>query len=161
MTGVIFELDTLLTRFKQEFVNIWAVSDRHINNQVLFKDSSRRTLTKHFDSPNMTVVGLRLCIGHNDPDVQAMSAVGLLSTRQFQLHDFEATTNSNIVKKLVTVMDTIGHQEERVSVSMHYALLMKRPGEEGRKNLILDDKERFFIQRGGSSIFKLRTSVQG
>ena len=146
MTGVVFELDTLLNRFKDELVNIWVVSDGHIDDQVLFKDSMRRTLAKHFDSPNISVVGLRLCIGHNDPDVQAMSAVGLLSTRQFQLHDFEATTDSNIVKKLATVMETIGHQEEKVSVSMYYALLMKRPGEEGQKSLILENKDWFVIQ---------------
>ena len=103
-------------------------------------------LAKHFNSPNIAVVGLRLCIGHNDPDVQAMSAVGLLSARQFQLHDFEATTDSKITKKLAAVMETIGQQEERVSVSMYCALLMKRPGEEGQKSLILQNKDWFVIQ---------------
>ena len=44
MTGVVFELETVLNKYKGETVSIWVVSDGQIFDQTLFKDSMMRTL---------------------------------------------------------------------------------------------------------------------
>ena len=152
MAGVVFELETLLSKYKGETVSIWVVSDGQIFDQTLFKDSMMRTLGRYLNSPDISVLGVRLCLGSNDPDVQAMSAVGLLSTRQFQLHDFEVTSHvDRDLERLTEVLETMGSQmEERVTVSMYYAQLMRRPGEEAKKSLVLENKDWFMIKNANA-----------
>ena len=152
MAGVVFELETVLNKYKREPVSIWVVSDGQIFDQQLFKDSMLRTLGRFFNSPDISVLGVRLCLGSNDPDVQAMSAVGLLSTRQFQLHDLQVTSDlGQDLERLTSILETMGNQrEERVSVSMYYARLLRRPGEEAKKSLVVENKDWFMIKNANA-----------
>merc|ERR1719153_234751 len=88
MSGVAQELSTILTKYKDSNINIWLISDGQISDQQRFKESMTSQLAASLGSPNIAVVGVRLCCGHSDPDVQAMSAVGLLSNQNFQLEDY-------------------------------------------------------------------------
>ena len=85
MAGVVSKLETLLTKNREKTINIWVISDGQIGDQREFKDTMTRKLAGHLNSPNVNVVGVRLCSRFSDPDVTAMSAVGLLSTQQFQV----------------------------------------------------------------------------
>ena len=148
MAGVVFELEKLLNNYRGEPLSIWVVSDGQISDQKLFTSSMMRTLARHLNSPGITVLGVRLCLGSNDPDVQAMSAVGLLSTRKFQLHDLEVTAElDHDLKRLTSALMAMGSQrEERVSVGMYYAQLVRRPGEEAKKSLVLENKDWFMVK---------------
>ena len=58
MAGVVFELETVLNKYKGETVSIWVVSDGQIFDQTLFKDSMMRTLGRHLNSPDIRVLGV-------------------------------------------------------------------------------------------------------
>merc|ERR1719305_839407 len=89
MAGVVSKLETLLIKNSDKTINIWVISDGQISDQRDFKESMTKKLAGHLNSPNVNVVGVRLCSRYSDPDVTATSAVGLLSTQQFQLEDYQ------------------------------------------------------------------------
>ena len=160
MSGVVSKLDILLTKHSDKTINIWVVSDGQIGDQANFKQTMTKTLANRLNSPNINVVGVRLCSGYSDPDVQAMSAVGLLSTQQFNLENFQMenehfgyhhvdnNTESPQVKDLAEVLGGMRAPEEKIVVEMGDAKLMVRPGEDGGKKLELWNGDWFMIKNG-------------
>ena len=150
MSGVVPMLETILKRYNETTINIWVISDGQIDDQRHFKQTMTETLEPHLNSPNITVVGVRLCSSHSDPDVQAMSAVGLLSTQEFKLEDFnnsgyEERTDTSSLKELLSGMKT---PENKLLVAMKEPKLLVRPGEEEKMTLELWNQDWFLVKGG-------------
>ena len=153
MAGVVSKLETLLIKNSDKTINIWVISDGQISDQRDFKESMTKKLAGHLNSPNVNVVGVRLCSRYSDPDVTAMSAVGLLSTQQFQLEDYQLQQDdyntrdnqSPDTTDLVEILGGMRAPEEKFELKLEEARMVKRPGEDGQKVLDLWNGDWFII----------------
>ena len=156
MAGVVSKLETLLIKNSDKTINIWVISDGQISDQRNFKESMTKKLAGHLNSPNVNVVGVRLCSRYSDPDVTAMSAVGLLSTQQFQLEDYQLQQDdyntrdnqSPDTTDLVEILGGMRAPEEKFELKLEEARMVKRPGEDGQKVLDLWNGDWFIIKDG-------------
>ena len=164
MAGVVSKLETLLIKNSDKTINIWVISDGQISDQKKFKESMTMKLAGHLNSPNVNVVGVRLCSGYSDPDVTAMSAVGLLSSQQFQLEDYKMQEDdydydydyrrqsrdhqSPDTTDLVEILGGMRAPEEKFELKLGEARMVKRPGEDGQKTLDLWNGDWFIIKDG-------------
>ena len=156
MQGVVPKLQKLVEKYHDKTINVWCISDGGIGDQHQFKESMMTDLAPHFKSPNINVVAVRLCSGHNEPDVQAMSAVGLISSQEFKLENFQmgndygygAHNNSaqDVPEGLAAIMGGMRSAEEKIVVSMEKASLLKRPGDKGEKTLDIFNQNWFMIK---------------
>ena len=157
MAGVVSKLETLLVKNSDKTINIWVISDGQISDQRQFKESMTKKLAGHLNSPNVNVVGVRLCSRYSDPDVTAMSAVGLLSTQQFQLEDYKMEGDDYNMRgspmtpdttDLVEILGGMRAPEEKFELKLEEARMIKRPGEDGQKVIDLWNGDWFIIQDG-------------
>merc|ERR1719400_69342 len=161
MAGVVSKLETLLNKNSDKTINIWVISDGQISDQRDFKESMTKKLAGHLNSPNVNVVGVRLCSRYSDPDVTAMSAVGLLSTQQFQVEDYKMADDDYYgnrrsdqpldISGLVESLCGMKAPEEKFELQMEKPLMIKRPGEDGQKVLDLWNGDWFMIKDGDPS----------
>merc|ERR1719400_2938346 len=160
MAGVVSKLEALLIKFSDKTINIWVISDGQISDQRAFKESMTKRLAGHFNSPNVNVVGVRLCSGWSDPDITAMSAVGLLSTQQFKVEDFKMDeddyynsrqrreNHSPDNSSLVEILTGMRAPEEKFELRLDEPRIIKRPGEDGQEVLDLWNGDWFIIKDG-------------
>ena len=148
MSGVVYRLEEVLKNNKEFIINIWVISDGQIDDQARFKQLMTENLADSFNSTHINVVGVRLCAGDSDPDVMAMSAVGLLSDQQFKLEDYNMAGNESNHIGLRTILSGMRTEDEAVTVTTQESSLTLRPGEEQRNSLNLWSGDFFMIKAG-------------
>jgi len=159
MTPVVMPLKKVISANMKNDIYLWVMSDGGIGDQARFRELFKQEMTDFMGSPNISVCGIRLTLGYNDPDTTAMCAVGLLSNNEFNLEDFTDGNNrggygrceetSGSVGGLVELIMGITAAEAMLTLATGGGVkcLTKRPGEELSSSVEIRNKNYFLVRK--------------